>query len=60
MIGKCKHEWKHKIGGLTIQDLGGMKDINGKEAVFDLGRFELYRCMECKCVVWEAERKAGR
>ena len=51
---KCKHKWKSQID-MKIIDYAKLpfKDKNGEDIIVNSGEFNVYRCQDCKCLVWE-------
>ena len=53
---KCKHKYKELIQGISFHQYGDVVNRSGKRTEVEIGEYELYRCLECKCVVWESAR----
>lgn len=55
--GRCKHEFKEKVA-ITIEDWRELStvDVEGKNPIIFMGRYEVYRCLDCKCLVWEVKK----
>ena len=55
---KCKHKYKTKVL-MDIADyarIGNVIGMDGKNPVVCTGIYKVYRCLQCKCLVWgEAE-----
>ena len=42
----CKHNHKSKID-MTITDFATVENV-----AIEVGKYNVYRCLECKCLVW--------
>jgi len=52
----CKHEFKEAVDMEIIDyaKISNVFDVNtGKETVICSGKYKVYRCLDCKCLVWE-------
>lgn len=50
---QCKHKHKSKVD-IIITDFATVKNVT-----IEVGQYYVYRCLECKCLVWE-EADNGR
>jgi len=48
---KCNHVRKEKFL-IPIKSIMNVS-INGKECQYQLDNIQLYKCHDCKCIVWE-------
>jgi len=53
----CKHKHKSRIDLILTEQARLCGDIT--DTVYTVGKYNVYRCLECKCLVWEERRDNG-
>lgn len=52
---QCKHKYKSKVDMVIVDNVR----ISGfhEDTIYKLGEYSVWRCLECKCLVWDERKK---